>query len=203
MFLRILRSPLCGRLNLTQGGMRCAFPLIPVGQRSGRGLTVPFMEVARLPILIVRLYMSLLLLSSRCISPSLAPTLRHPSRKNISRVTDVFHLPVCCDGQRYPATLPLHAARHVIKNTRKDQAMPPTLILRLAADPAFRTAVCQDPAQTLAPLGLSPLQQRLLHLVARRPDCLTCMILQSSSLGSSGDSATGGQDPHPCIRDRQ
>ncbi len=46
--------------------------------------------------------------------------------------------------------------------------MPPTLVLRLAADPAYRSAVCQDPAQTLAPLGLSPLQQRLLHLVARR-----------------------------------
>ncbi len=46
--------------------------------------------------------------------------------------------------------------------------MPPTLILRLAADPALCAAICQDAAQTLAPLGLSPLQQHLLHLVARR-----------------------------------
>lgn len=46
--------------------------------------------------------------------------------------------------------------------------MPPTLFLRLAADPAFRAAVCRDPAQTLAPLNLSPLQQCLLHLVACR-----------------------------------
>lgn len=46
--------------------------------------------------------------------------------------------------------------------------MPPTLILRLAADPALCAAICQDAAQTLAPLSLSPLQQRLLHLVAHR-----------------------------------